>query len=114
MLSFVSWQSDSAAESDNEEEEVSLRLQAQFVTFTDFCVLSLQFIIGQEFRLLSLKHNAQLSFMRVSDNRSMGWAFKSFEENWGQNSSVFYRILAPLNSFTISSYSISEFSGLIS
>jgi len=41
MLSFVSWQDDSPAESDNEEEEVSLRLQAQFVTFTDFCVLCL-------------------------------------------------------------------------
>ena len=35
MLSFVSWQGDSSAKSDDEEEEVSLGLQAQFVTFTD-------------------------------------------------------------------------------
>ena len=35
MLSFVPLQGDSSTESDDEEEEVSLRLQAQFVTFTD-------------------------------------------------------------------------------
>ena len=38
MLSFVCWQDDSSAESDDEEEGVSQRLQAQFVTFID-CVL---------------------------------------------------------------------------
>ena len=64
MLSFVSWQDDSSAESDDDEEEVSQRLQAQFVTFID-CILyffQLYFTNGQEFRLLSLKDNAQLSF----------------------------------------------------
>lgn len=38
MLSFVSWQDDLSAESDNEEEQVSLPLQAGFVTFID-CIL---------------------------------------------------------------------------
>ena len=66
MLSFVSWQDDSSAESDDEEEEVSQRLQAQFVTFID-CILyfffQLYFTNGQtDFRLLSLKDNAQLNF----------------------------------------------------
>ena len=66
MLSFVCWQDDSSAESDDEEEGVSQRLQAQFVTFIDcvlyFLSLKLYFTNGQEFRLLSLKRNAQLSF----------------------------------------------------
>ena len=66
MLSFVSWQDDSSAESDDEEEGVSKRLQAQFVFFID-CILyfmsfKLYFTNGQEFRLLRLKDNAQLSF----------------------------------------------------
>ena len=38
MLSFVLWQDDSSAESDDEDEEVSQRFQAQFVTFID-CIL---------------------------------------------------------------------------
>ena len=39
MLSFVSWQDDLPAESDDDDVEVSERLQAQFVTFID-CALS--------------------------------------------------------------------------
>ena len=65
MVSFVSWQYDSSAESDDEEEGVSYRLQAQFVTFIDsifyFLSFKLYFINGREFCLLSLKRNAQLS-----------------------------------------------------
>ena len=83
MLSFVSWQDDSSAESDDDDVEVSQRLQAQFVTFID-CILyffQLYFTNGQEFRLLSLKENAQLSFLRVSDNRWVGHVL-SFQENW--------------------------------
>ena len=38
MLSFVSWQDDSSAESDDDDVEVSKRLQAKFVTFID-CIL---------------------------------------------------------------------------
>lgn len=76
MLSFVLWQYDSSAESDDEEEGVSQRLQAQFVIFIDcilyFLSLRLQFINCQEFCSLSVKHNAQLSFMRVHDNRWIG------------------------------------------
>ena len=52
MSSFVSWQDDSSAESDDEEEGVSQRLQAQFVTFIDcvLCFLSLNlcFTNGRE------------------------------------------------------------------
>ena len=67
MLSFVSWQDDLSAESDDDDVEVSQRLQAQFVTFIDcilyFLSLKLYFTNGQtDFRLLSLKGNAQLSF----------------------------------------------------
>ena len=56
MLSFVSWQDDLSAESDDEEEGVSLRLQAQFVTFIDCILYFLSFklysINGQELHLL--------------------------------------------------------------
>ena len=76
MLSFVSWQDDLSAESDGEEEQVSWPLQAGFVTFVD-CILyfhsfKLSFINDSEFRLLSLKHNAQLSLIRVSGYRWVG------------------------------------------
>ena len=83
MLSFVSWQDDSSAESDDDDVEVSQRLQAQFVTFIDYILyfFQLYFTNGQEFRLLSLKENAQLSFLRVSDSRSVGHVL-SFQENW--------------------------------
>ena len=77
MLSFVSWQDDSSAQSNDEKEGVSLRLQAQFVTFIDcifyFLSFKLYFINGREFCLLSLKRNTQLSFvLRVSDNQLVG------------------------------------------
>ena len=53
MLSFVSWQDDLSAESDDEEEEVSQSLQAQFVFFIDFILYFLSFKLyftnGQEF-----------------------------------------------------------------
>ena len=69
MLSFVSWQDDLSAESDDDDVEVSQRLQGQFVTFID-CVLSflsfkLYFINGREICLLSLKHNAQLRYFET-------------------------------------------------
>ena len=69
MLSFVSWQDDLSAESDDDDVEVSQRLQGQFVTFID-CVLSflsfkLYFINGREFCLLSLKHKAQLRYFET-------------------------------------------------
>ena len=69
MLSFVSWQDDLSAESDDDDVEVSQRRQAQFVTFID-CVLSflsfkLYFINGREICLLSLKHNAQLRYFET-------------------------------------------------
>ena len=47
MLSFVLWQDDLSAESDDDDEEVSQRLQAQFVTLID-CILyflSFKFIV---------------------------------------------------------------------
>ena len=66
MLSFVSWQDDLSAESDDDDEEVSQRLQAKFVSFIDFFFFvfffQLYFTNGQDFRLLRLKDNAQLSF----------------------------------------------------
>ena len=65
MLCFVWWQDDSSAESDDDDEEVSQRLQAKFVSFIDFFFVfffQLYFTNGQDFRLLSLKDNAQLSF----------------------------------------------------
>ena len=56
MLSFVSWQDDLSAESDDDDVEVSQRLQAQFVTFTDCILYFLSFklysINGQELHLL--------------------------------------------------------------
>ena len=53
MLSFVSLQDNLSAEFDDEEEEVSQSLQAQFVFFID-CILyflsfKLYFTNGQEF-----------------------------------------------------------------
>ena len=86
MLSLVSWQDDLSAESDDDDVEVSQRPQAKFVTFID-CILyflsfKLYFTSGQtDFRLLSLKDNAQLSFLRVSDNRWVGHVL-SFQEKW--------------------------------
>ena len=47
MLSFIWWHYDSSAESDDEEEGVNWRLQAQFVTLID-CILyflSFKFIV---------------------------------------------------------------------
>ena len=69
MLSFVSWQDDLSAESDDDDVEVSQRRQAQFVTFID-CALSflsfkLYFLNGREICLLSLKHNAQLRYFET-------------------------------------------------
>ena len=62
MLSFVSWQDDLSAESDDEEEGVSLQLQAQFVTFID-CTLcfKLYSINDQELHLL-IQFKTQQSF----------------------------------------------------
>ena len=69
MLSFVSWQDDLSAESDDDDVEVSQRRQAQFVTFIDFVLsflsFKLYFIKGREFCLLSLKHNAQLRYFET-------------------------------------------------
>ena len=86
MLSLVSWQDDLSAESDDDDVEVSQRPQAKFVTFIDYILYFLSFKLyftsGQtDFRLLSLKDNAQLSFLRVSDNRWVGHVL-SFQENW--------------------------------
>ena len=72
MLSFVSWQDDLSAGSDGEEEQVSWPLQAGFVTFIDCILYFHSFINESEFRLLSLKHNAQLSLIRVSGYRWVG------------------------------------------
>ena len=77
MLSFVSWQDDSSAESDDEEEEVSLRLQAQFVTFIDSIVLFsvFQVIFYKRSGVLFIKFKTQCSaefFLRVSDNQLVG------------------------------------------
>ena len=61
MLSFVSWQDDSSAESDDEEEEVRLRLQAQFVTFID-CILyflSFKFIVYKPAGVSFIKFKTQ-------------------------------------------------------
>ena len=62
MLSFVSWQDDLSAEyDDDDEEEVSQRLQAQFVTFID-CILyflSFKFIVYKLLGVSFIKFKTQ-------------------------------------------------------
>ena len=85
MLSFVSWQDDSLAEPDDDDVEVSQRLQAQFLTFID-CILyflSFKFIV---YKLLGVsfinlyfqaKRELELSFGEVMkpDSQSLSWTF---------------------------------------
>ena len=63
MLSFVLWQDDLSAESEDDDEEVSQRLQAQFVTLID-CILyflSFKFIVYKLLGVSFIKFKTQFA-----------------------------------------------------